>query len=168
VNVAAEAREPEQHGGEDPVRQELLLPDHPAAELVVLERKNPAVGEEDHHHDGEVRSKAQRQHAEGKRGQVAKKDERPVLAQKFASRSWKSAKRPQRALRKPSPGGPVPLRCRPPRPFEPVPTISRTPAENQSSYHFSEKNLPVHELQFNSSRKRLRQSALIHLHQFLP
>ena len=42
------------------------------------------------------------------------------------------AKRPQRALRKPSPGGPAPLRCRPPRPFEPVPTISRTAAENQT------------------------------------
>src|SRR5450830_90861 len=56
-------------------------------------------------------------------------------AQRFASRSWKSAKRPQRALRKPSPGGAAPLRCRPPRPFEPVPTISRTAAEKQSSYH---------------------------------
>ena len=43
-------------------------------------------------------------------------------------------KRPQRTLRKPSPGGPAPLRCRPPKPFEPVPTISRAAAENQSSY----------------------------------
>ena len=45
------------------------------------------------------------------------------------------AKRPQRALRKLSPGGAAPLRCGPPGPFEPVPTISRTVAENQSSYH---------------------------------
>jgi hypothetical protein len=36
------------------------------------------------------------------------------------------AKRPQRALRKPSPVGAAPLRCRPPRPFEPVPTVNRT------------------------------------------
>src|ERR1019366_2198375 len=45
------------------------------------------------------------------------------------------AKRPQRALRKPSPRGAAPLRCRPPRPLEPVPTVNRTAAENQSSYH---------------------------------